>query len=268
MLKSNPEYDQTRVEFEDEWSRNKIEDLIRTNDYKRARQERNLYENYLSKGGLILEAGCGLGPKVIYFKKKGFRVVGVDFVPSALKRLKQFDPSINLAACDIHDCPFPDDSFVAYLSYGVVEHFPHGSQDAIIEAYRVLKKGGIILMMVPAENSLSRFIHDPNNFLNRLRRHPLVRKFFNKPKLDDSMEHDLYMKLHTRQEMCEILKNVGFEVMVEEPVGHSFSLFMLSEIFQKDSLGQTNALAEMLGELLKRMFPWRTANHLLFVGKK
>ena len=57
MLKSNPEYDQTRVEFEDEWSRNKIEDLIRTNDYKRARQERNLYENYLqrwtnSRGGV------------------------------------------------------------------------------------------------------------------------------------------------------------------------------------------------------------------------
>ena len=267
-MKSNPEYDQTRVEFEDEWSRSKIEDLISTNDYKRARQERNLYEKYLPKNELILEAGCCLGPKIIYFKKQGFHVIGIDFVQSALKRLKQFDPSTKLAACDIHDCPFPDGSFGAYLSYGVVEHFPHGPQDAIKEAYRVLKKGGIILMMVPAENFLSRFIHDPNNFLNRLRRHPLVRKIFNKPELDDSMEHDLYIKLHTRQEMCEILKNVGFEVIVEEPVGHSFSLFMLSEIFQKDSLGQTNALAEILGELLKRMFPWGTANHLLFVGKK
>ena len=68
-MKSNPEYDQTRVEFEDEWSRSKIEDLIGTNDYKRARQERNLYEKYLPKNELILEAGCGLGPKIIYFKK-------------------------------------------------------------------------------------------------------------------------------------------------------------------------------------------------------
>ena len=53
-MKSNPEYDQTRVEFEDEWSRSKIEDLISTNDYKRARQERNLYEKYLPKNELIL----------------------------------------------------------------------------------------------------------------------------------------------------------------------------------------------------------------------
>ena len=49
MMKSNPEYDQTRVEFEGEWSRNKIEDLIHTNDYKRARQERNLYKNTYRK---------------------------------------------------------------------------------------------------------------------------------------------------------------------------------------------------------------------------
>ena len=115
-MKSNPEYDQTRVEFEDEWSRSKIEDLISTNDYKRARQERNLYEKYLPKNELILEAGCGLGPKIIYFKKQGFHVIGIDFVQSALKRLKQFDPSTKLAACDIHDCPFPDGSFGAYLS--------------------------------------------------------------------------------------------------------------------------------------------------------
>jgi len=43
---------------------------------------------------------------------------------------------------------------------------------------------------------------------------------------------------------------------------------MLCELFQKDSLGQTNALAEMLGWLLKKIAPWATANHLLFVGKK
>ena len=59
-------------------------------------------------------------------------------------------------------------------------------------------------MMVPAENFLSRFIHDPNNSLNRLRRDSLVCKGFNKPKLDDLMGYDLYIKLHMRHEMCEI----------------------------------------------------------------
>ena len=89
-----------------------------------------------------------------------------------------------------------------------------------------------------------------------------------KPPLNETHEHDLFMKLHTRREMKDILERVGFEVLVEEPVSHSFSLFMLCEFFQKDSLGQTNALAEMFGGLLKRIAPWATANHLLFVGKK
>ena len=267
-MNPNPEYDQTRVEFEEEWSKSKIEDLINTNDYKRAREERLLYEHYLPKNELILEAGCGLGPKVIYFKNCGFKIIGVDFVYSALKRLKEFDPSTKLATCDIHDCPFPNNSFGAYLSYGVVEHFPHGPQKAIEEAYRVLKENGMILMMVPAENFLSRFIHNPNNFLNRLRKISLIRKFFGKPELDESNEHDLYMRFHTKNEMQKILKNTGFEILVEEPVSHSFSLFMLCECFQKDSLGQTNLLAEILGKLLKIIAPWATANHLLFVGKK
>jgi len=122
-------------------------------------------------------------------------------------------------------------------------------------------------MMVPAENFLSRFIHDPNNFLNRLRRDSLVCKGLNKPKLDDLMEYDLYVTLHMRQKMCEILKNVSFKALVEEPVGNSFLIFVLSKTFQKDSLGHTNALTKIFGELLKRVFPWGRANCLLLVGR-
>ena len=63
-----------------------------------------------------------MGSKVIYLKK-GFHLIDIDFVQSALKRLKRADPSTKLAACDIDDCSFPDDSFGAYLSHGVVEYF-------------------------------------------------------------------------------------------------------------------------------------------------
>ena len=71
-MELSPEYDQTRVEFEDEWSRSNIEDLLNTNNYRRAKEERRIYEHYIPKNELILEAGCGLGPKVIYFKKYFF----------------------------------------------------------------------------------------------------------------------------------------------------------------------------------------------------
>ncbi|QPJ64837.1 MAG: class I SAM-dependent methyltransferase [Candidatus Nitrohelix vancouverensis] len=267
-MDKDPQYEQTRIEFAEEWSRCEIEDLLQTNDYERARAERLLYERFLPKEDWILEAGCGLGPKVLHFRKNGFRVIGVDFVETALHRLKAYAPELPLACCDVHECPFPDNSFGAYLSYGVVEHFPKGPQLAIREAHRLLKPGGVILMMVPADNALSRFIHDPDNALNRLRRNSLIRRLMGKPPLGENHEHDLYMKLHTRTEMRGILKDAGFEIRVEAPVSHSFSLFMLCECFQKNALGETNTAAETLGRWMKRLAPWATANHLLFVGKK
>ncbi len=267
-MKNSPEYEQTRVEFEEEWSRSDIEDLLKTNDYPRARQERDLYESFLPRGELILEAGCGLGPKVLYFREQGHRIVGLDFVFSALNRLKRFRADLPLACADVHHCPFPDNTFGAYLSYGVVEHFPDGPEEAIREARRILKPGGVLLMMVPADNVLSRFIHDPDNVLNRLRKNPWIRRIAGKPGIGGAHDHDLYMKLHSKQEVRQILAAADFQIEVEAPVSHSFSLFMLCECFQKDALGQTTRTAERIAAILKKIAPWGTANHLLFVARK
>lgn len=262
------QYRQTKVEFEEEWNRNTVAGLMETNHYKRAKEELQYYEDYLPKNELILEAGCGLGPKVLFFREKGYRIVGVDFVFSALSRLKKYAPETRLASCDIHACPFPDNTFGAYLTYGVVEHFPHGCQDAVQEAFRVLKPGGIIIMLVPARNLLSRFIHDPDNLAQKFRRQSWIRKIAGKPERQATEASELYMKLHGRREMREILRKAGFEVLLEKPVSHSFSLYMLCECFHADSRGKTNFLAEWAAWVLKKWVPWESANHLMFVGKK
>ena len=262
------QYRQTKVEFEEEWNRNTVAALLETNQFLRAQEELQHYENYLPKDELILEAGCGLGPKVLFFREKGYRIVGVDFVFSALSRLKKYEPETRIASCDIHACPFPDNTFGAYLSYGVVEHFPHGCQDAVHEAYRVLKPGGVIVILVPARNLLNRFIHDPDNLLHKLRRQSWIRKLAGKPEYQASEESELYMKLHGRREMREILQKAGFKILLEKPVGHSFSLYMLCECFHADSHGKTNFIAEWVAWILKKCVPWESANHLMFVCRK
>ena len=262
------QYQQTKVEFEEEWNRNTVEDLLRTNHYKRAKEELRYYEDYLPKNERILEAGCGLGHKVLFSREIGYRMVGAVFVLSALDGLKRYELETHLASCDIHACPFPDNTFGAYLSYGVVEHFPHGCQDAVQEAFRVLKPGGIMVILVPARNLLSRFIHDPDNLLQKLRRLSWIRKIAGKPPYQASEESELYMKLHGRREMREILRKAGFEILLEKPVGHSFSLYMLCECFHADSSGKTNFLADGVAWVLKKWVPWESANHLMFVAKK
>jgi ubiquinone/menaquinone biosynthesis C-methylase UbiE len=70
---------------------------------------------------------------------------GVDYVFSALEQVHQHNPNLILAQTDVHALPFPESSFGAYLSYGVVDHFPQGPQQAILKTLRVLKPGGLIL---------------------------------------------------------------------------------------------------------------------------
>ncbi|MCH8311977.1 MAG: hypothetical protein IID17_03225 [Nitrospinae bacterium] len=76
------------------------------------------------------------------------------------------------------------------------------------------------------------------------------------------------MKLHGRREMREILQKAEFKVLLEKPVSHSFSLYMLCECFHADSSGKTNFLAEWVAWILKKWVPWESANHLMFVGQK
>ena len=259
---------EVKREFEEEWENTSVETLIETNDYPRAREEFACLEKFLPRNELILEAGCGLGPKLLYFEKKNYNIIGVDYVLPALTRVKAYKATVKLAQSDVHSLPFQESIFGAYLSYGVVEHFPQGPEQAISEAYRVLKSGGLIFMMIPADNFFTRFVYDEQNFLHKLRRMPLVRKLAGKPPLIPKEDTPTYFKLHGRDEMKNILKASGFKIVFEKPLGHSFNLFLCCECFHKDSQGRTNSLAETVASLLRKFLPWSTTNHLLFVGEK
>jgi len=104
----------------------------------------------------IIEAGCGLGRWVIFLSKKGYNILGVDNFKGAIERAKQFDNLLRLKIADVRKLPFKNEEFDVYLSFGVVEHFEKGPIDALKEAKRVLKKGGVIILETPHDNFLRR----------------------------------------------------------------------------------------------------------------
>ncbi len=69
---------EVKREFEEEWESTSVETLLETNNYPRAREEFAYLEKYLPQSELILEAGCGLGPKLLYFEEKNYNIIGVD----------------------------------------------------------------------------------------------------------------------------------------------------------------------------------------------
>jgi ubiquinone/menaquinone biosynthesis C-methylase UbiE len=67
----------------------------------------------------------------------------------------------NLPMGDILDIHYPDSSFDAYVSMGVIEHFEEGPGQALLEAHRVLKPDGLIFVSVPTVNTLRKVVRRP-----------------------------------------------------------------------------------------------------------
>jgi SAM-dependent methyltransferase len=122
---------------------------------------RDLFMSYIPKGGRVIDGGCGFGKWVIYLKKLGYDIVGIDNNKLAITKMKDYDESLQVELGDILDIRYPDNTFDAYISMGVVEHFEDGPLPAFKEAYRVLKPNGLIFVSVPTSNVIRNLIRRP-----------------------------------------------------------------------------------------------------------
>ena len=79
----------------------------------------------------------------------GCTVHGVDFAPTAVARGRELHPGIAFHCEDGAATHFADASFEVVVSYGSIEHFPDPPR-ALVELARILKPGGIFLVMLPS----------------------------------------------------------------------------------------------------------------------
>jgi SAM-dependent methyltransferase len=119
---------------------------------------RELFLSYLRREDRIIDAGCGFGKWVIYLKKLGYDIMGIDNNHLAIDKLREYDRTLKIELGDVQNIHHPDNSFDAYISMGVVEHFEDGPISALKEAYRVLKPNGLIFVSVPTVNVVRRII--------------------------------------------------------------------------------------------------------------
>ena len=108
-----------------------------------------VFIKHLPTNGVILEGGCGMAQYVLALRTRGYDCVGVDFAASTVVRVKTYLPDTPVTVDDILNLQVEDKTFAAYISLGVMEHFQEGPDKAIKEAYRVLKKGGLLLVSIP-----------------------------------------------------------------------------------------------------------------------
>ena len=87
---------------------------------------------YLSKKKCkILEAGCGAGRILRYFHNKNYDIVGIDYIKSAIEKLRTLDSSLNITFGDITDLKFDDNTFDHILAFGLYHGLAENLDKAI-----------------------------------------------------------------------------------------------------------------------------------------
>jgi SAM-dependent methyltransferase len=105
----------------------------------------------------ILDAGCGTGTNLERLAARG-TTVGLDLSDEALRFAKS--RGVTVVRGDLHALPFRHGSFDAVTSFDVLYHlWVKDDAQAMAEMARVLRKGGVMLLRLPAFEALRR-AHD------------------------------------------------------------------------------------------------------------
>ena len=120
----------------------------------------DLHEYPSFQGKKVLDIGCGNGYILAEYAKHGAEVYGVDISDTSVeltkKRFTIYGLNFNGGGVKTENAehlPFSDHMFDCVVSMGVLHHTPN-TQQAINEAYRVLKPNGRMIMMFYHKNSL------------------------------------------------------------------------------------------------------------------
>ena len=111
---------------------------------KLARYLSSRYE--LPKGSKILDLGCGRGEFLRGFIRCGLKGYGVDQSTVA----RSVCPGAEILQSDLEDevLPYNDNYFDVIYSKSVLEHFYY-PEKLVMEIYRIVKPGGLVITMVP-----------------------------------------------------------------------------------------------------------------------
>jgi len=143
----------------------------------------------IKAGDAVLDVACGNGRLLKMFADQySFDGYGVDISEKMIEQAKSLNPSIKFVVGPCEPLPFEDNTFDIITVSAAYHHFPNVSSFAK-EAYRVLKKGGVIHIADLNLPAIVRAIYNPLL--------PLLRA-------GD-------VKLYSPDEIKETLKGAGFQ---------------------------------------------------------
>ena len=221
----------------------------------------DLLLEYLPEDGFVIEAGCGLARWVVYLRRKGFKVFGLDVSHETLEEARRDAGDAPLAAGDVLLMPFKDEEFAAVLSFGVVEHLEELLPAAFEEIRRVLKKGGLLFLAVPCANFLRRIMVHPYILVRNL-----VRRMCDIELVFDECRY-------TRNEVSKLLVQNGFEPLriVPDDLKLPYAMGLCRDF--RGRIGnpekfELNRVGLFIEKILRKLSPWISCGGVFCVARR
>lgn len=122
--------------------------------------------SWMPKSQIVIDIGSSASPLCWFLKQKAALAIAVDIDRQALEYLRQQEVDVIPIEASAKSLPFVSESVDTVLLLDVLEHVKD-EQAVIDEVYRVLKKGGTLILSVP-HKGLFRWL-DPQNLSARVK---------------------------------------------------------------------------------------------------
>lgn len=218
------------------------------------------------KNGFILEAGCGAGRILRYYKDRGYRITGIDFIENAIAKLKGIDPSLDVHVADITKLPFRDESFQYVLAFGLYHNLEHGLTQALNETYRVLKTGGKLCASFRADNIQTRLSDFVEAYRFRRQHGRLERNQFHKTNLTKTECRLLFERAGFHIESIHAASNMPFLYKYEYFRHPTHKIF--DENKARSDGYQLSTFGKFLTKFFMKFFPNQFCNIYVLIAQK
>jgi len=136
-------------------------------DMRSAQRDAAFLLPYIEPGQTLLDCGCGPGQITIGLARavSPGQATGIDLDPAVLEQARRSAADAGVANVEYREAavtalPFPDESFDVVYFHALLCHLP-APQDALAEARRVLKRGGVVAVSEPDMASFQIATDDP-----------------------------------------------------------------------------------------------------------
>lgn len=170
----------------------------------------------VTRGSLILDAGCGTGSWTHFLSARGYKVVALDYSSMLVGQATTNASKAHSLVGEVTRLPLQGKSVDAIVSWGVIEHDERGLGPALDEFRRVLRADGHIFVTVPRDSSAVRnaFSFEREESTKRYERDRVGRK----PKLE------FYQYLLTEDDLAHHLESSGFRVESVRPISRHLAV--------------------------------------------